>query len=140
MPEAILEKVKCKACGTDVREGSLFCYHCGERVSEEAGGPSSGDDIRGEKGEGGTSVRDLSNSAFDRPISMPIEPLTKELQDDQSRPGQAFQKRPRRSAGTIKPREVEWVARSQGFWRPLLAAILIGLFVSLMMVAAWVLK
>lgn len=34
MPEAIIEKEICDKCGVDVREGTLFCYNCGERVSQ----------------------------------------------------------------------------------------------------------
>lgn len=32
MANIIVENQVCDACGTDVRSGSLFCYHCGESV------------------------------------------------------------------------------------------------------------
>jgi hypothetical protein len=32
MPETVLTTEACQACGSDVRDESLFCYNCGERV------------------------------------------------------------------------------------------------------------
>lgn len=32
MASIIVKNRVCEACGTDVRSGSLFCYHCGESV------------------------------------------------------------------------------------------------------------
>ena len=32
MPEAIAEKQVCEKCGAGVRENTVFCYACGERV------------------------------------------------------------------------------------------------------------
>lgn len=32
MAEAVLEKAICKSCGVDVREGTQFCYNCGNPV------------------------------------------------------------------------------------------------------------
>jgi uncharacterized membrane protein len=35
MAETIVENQVCSACGADVREGALFCYHCGGAVASE---------------------------------------------------------------------------------------------------------
>ena len=35
MAETIVENQICKACGIDVREGSLFCYNCGGAIASE---------------------------------------------------------------------------------------------------------
>ena len=32
MPVTVAKNVVCKECGSDVREGSLFCYNCGKAV------------------------------------------------------------------------------------------------------------
>jgi len=32
MPETVLITEACQACGSEVRDESLFCYNCGERV------------------------------------------------------------------------------------------------------------
>ena len=32
MAEAVLEKAICKSCGVEVREGTQFCYNCGNPV------------------------------------------------------------------------------------------------------------
>jgi predicted amidophosphoribosyltransferase len=35
MSETVLQTAVCDSCGADVRDESLFCYNCGERVSRE---------------------------------------------------------------------------------------------------------
>jgi uncharacterized membrane protein YvbJ len=35
MAETIVENQVCSACGAGVREGALFCYHCGGAVASE---------------------------------------------------------------------------------------------------------
>lgn len=35
MAETTVENQVCRACGADVREGALFCYHCGGAVASE---------------------------------------------------------------------------------------------------------
>lgn len=35
MSETTVENQLCEACGTEVRAGALFCYHCGGPVSSE---------------------------------------------------------------------------------------------------------
>lgn len=40
MAKAILEKEHCASCGVDVREGSQFCYNCGEAIDLEPPPPA----------------------------------------------------------------------------------------------------
>ena len=35
MAKTTVENLVCQACGADVRENSLFCYHCGGSVAPE---------------------------------------------------------------------------------------------------------
>ena len=35
MPETVLTTEACTACGSDVRDESVFCYNCGERVRDD---------------------------------------------------------------------------------------------------------
>jgi hypothetical protein len=35
MSETVLQTAVCDSCGAEVRDESLFCYNCGERVSQE---------------------------------------------------------------------------------------------------------
>lgn len=35
MAEILLEGRDCEACGTEVRKGAIFCYHCGESVAPD---------------------------------------------------------------------------------------------------------
>ncbi|CAN5446554.1 hypothetical protein BH20ACI1_BH20ACI1_22690 [soil metagenome] len=41
MAQIIVENQICKACGTDVRKGALFCYHCGGSVAPEIAAPKA---------------------------------------------------------------------------------------------------
>jgi len=38
MSETVLQTAVCEACGAEVRDESLFCYNCGERVSRKVSG------------------------------------------------------------------------------------------------------
>lgn len=35
MSETVVQTAVCEACGAEVRDESLFCYNCGERISED---------------------------------------------------------------------------------------------------------
>ncbi|MEP7149039.1 MAG: hypothetical protein ABI857_09165 [Acidobacteriota bacterium] len=35
MSETAIQTAACAGCGSDVRDESVFCYNCGERVKEE---------------------------------------------------------------------------------------------------------
>ncbi len=35
-PEVVIVG-KCEDCGTDIRDGSQFCYHCGHGIQDESG-------------------------------------------------------------------------------------------------------
>lgn len=35
MAEILIEDRDCEACGTEVRKGALFCYHCGASVAPQ---------------------------------------------------------------------------------------------------------
>lgn len=56
MRKATVEKAICESCGADVREGTLFCYNCGKRVSDE---PSDED----------TSLAKMNGEAVDDEIA-----------------------------------------------------------------------
>ena len=34
MPETVTESLICNVCDTEIRDGSVFCYNCGETVSD----------------------------------------------------------------------------------------------------------
>jgi hypothetical protein len=44
MSETAIKSAVCDACGADVRDESLFCYNCGERVTAEAPGTTKADE------------------------------------------------------------------------------------------------
>jgi hypothetical protein len=41
MSETAIQTAVCEACGAEVRDESVFCYNCGERVSAESPGSDS---------------------------------------------------------------------------------------------------
>lgn len=40
MAEAVLEKAVCMSCGSDVRDGTYYCYACGKAVVTEPDEPT----------------------------------------------------------------------------------------------------
>lgn len=45
MAETLVEEKVCAACGADVREGALFCYHCGGALAAEVAASANGDSV-----------------------------------------------------------------------------------------------
>ncbi|MGD9587863.1 MAG: zinc ribbon domain-containing protein [Pyrinomonadaceae bacterium] len=141
MPEAILEKELCSSCGSDVREGSQFCYNCGEAVGSgppppailKPDGPIDSPPI----GPPGTRLR--GPSAPER--KAPSDSLIK------AGPGRPEQRKrpsdvkPGTRPGRNEKIEIEWVepGRSPSI-RLLITAIVLAFFVGLMLLAAVVLK
>lgn len=41
MAETIVENQICNGCGTDIRKGALFCYHCGGSLAPEIAAPKA---------------------------------------------------------------------------------------------------
>jgi len=93
MTETITEKATCGKCGADVREGTTFCYSCGNRV---AGSPSADvEDIRGNE--------TIPTSGPDTTIDSP-----KTGADDSDKLARAAEQRRKSRVGLRKPKEYTW--------------------------------
>ncbi|MBC7900948.1 MAG: hypothetical protein H7070_12955 [Saprospiraceae bacterium] len=98
MAEIVIETMVCDACGADIRDGSVFCYNCGETVVqtpvEEP--PKSGKN--GDKAQ----MSDPAGSEFEkRPVNAEPEKLRS-----------AASLRKRSKAYNRKPAEFVWEKRS----------------------------
>jgi hypothetical protein len=60
--EVISEEV-CKACGTELRAASLYCYHCGGKVEIDNAKPPEPKPIKSK--QNGSSVAGLDDSIVD---------------------------------------------------------------------------
>ena len=49
MSDTLVKSAVCDACGADVRDESLFCYNCGERVREEQATNDVASDVHASK-------------------------------------------------------------------------------------------
>ncbi len=139
MPEAILERTKCDNCGTAVREGSQFCFHCGRSLGViiESKGPVA-------IAKQGPRERDgiaptIEGPSGPSPIAKPSVPLNTG-EKWKAAETQPFQRKRKAVVRAVKPAEFEWVEPSSTIWRPFIAAAVIAIVVGLMLFAAWMLK
>jgi hypothetical protein len=92
MAETLVENKVCAACGADVRENALFCYHCGGAISPEVAVAGNGDavssgwfreniaedKVKVETAEQPKTTAKLEVSAlenFDKPIEKPTDEI-----------------------------------------------------------------
>lgn len=136
MAEILTEKGICDACGSEVREGSSFCFSCGKSVAVEQPPPP----IR----KPATSSLDLpngnpNNGDFSEleppPVPAPsFEPIVPAAVRPPARPTTAARRQPVKNR-KVKTVEVEWVRQEPSAARfvifsLLLAAIAAGLIVA----------
>lgn len=79
--EEVINPVRCPKCDAEVRDGSLFCYNCGSRISEN----------------------DSVETADETPVA-PAEPVTRPAPGLRS----ARDIKRRERGGGRKPKEVVW--------------------------------
>lgn len=111
MTEPIVKDRICEACGAEVREGSLFCYNCGEAVSKNGDGPQKEITTR-------EPIREPAPVDVTEPgaeIETPIE--RKPLQS-------AASLRKQRRAYNRQPVEITWV-RPEGLPKMFIAATVV---------------
>ena len=141
MPKAILEKEMCSTCGVDVREGSQFCYNCGEAIDDGPPPPAI------LKPDEPISVRPIEPPHFrlDGPAKLPA-PTKREtaIKNGPGRPETRRTATPPRSRITAKAKdevEFEWVEPSRSpLVRLLVTALILAVFAGLMLLAAAILK
>ncbi|HEX3102025.1 MAG TPA: zinc-ribbon domain-containing protein [Pyrinomonadaceae bacterium] len=93
MPETITEKATCSKCGADVRDGTTFCYSCGNRVAESLS--PDAEDISGNV----TIPIPAPNSTID---------TLKAGEEDSDKLARAAEQRRKSRVGLRKPKEYTW--------------------------------
>lgn len=118
MAETALEKATCTKCGVDVREGTSFCYNCGNAVTEQV--PSA-------NGGGDASSAALAELAAKLDIEKENETA------DDGKMARAAEERRKARVSKRKPKEFVWqpVEESAGL-RSLLLAILVAVIAAAM--------
>lgn len=70
----------CSQCGTEVRPGSLFCYHCGNSVAPENAAVKIEKIERQTNGGNQTAQPNLKIETADKPIPKPVPTAEPKLQ------------------------------------------------------------
>jgi hypothetical protein len=113
MTEATLEKAVCDSCGADVREGTQFCYNCGQSVAppavEERKAEENGS---GELAPSEPTTRTVDPEAIlseSEPLSTAISPESEEAKSEV-----AVVKRRRARVKARKKKEIVWEPVDEG--------------------------
>ena len=116
MAETITEKATCNKCGVDVREGTSFCYNCGNEVEE----------LHDEKGSQNNEADDVTaiSAVSDEPVD------SVKVNDDADKLARAADQRRKSRVGLHKPKEYVWEPvddfRFAGLAALLIVAIALG--------------
>ena len=164
MAENVIEKAACTSCGTEVREGSSFCYSCGEPVS---GKPLKAKSKRSRKGsKNGRSVKETNRLAEEpekaivqetqvdeQPVENHAEPIAVEepviedkhalaesVVEDSSRLRSAASMRRRTRTFERKPVEIMWVEREKPSLTFIIVSLIIVGFAAVLLALALYLK
>lgn len=144
MAKTLVEKAVCEACGSDVREGSSFCYNCGEAVIT---GPPPPAILKPDPGLlNGRGARATDKLVFDDPEPAPIEAPRERLEKpppvsadaEKLRTASALKRKTR--VRSKKTSEVEWVEPSTSSVGFIITAVLLAVFAGLMLLAAMYLR
>jgi hypothetical protein len=141
--ETLVEKGICEACGSKVREGSAFCYNCGESVDYEPPPPAI---LKPDATSlNGADLRDARTVAFKDPEPPPVAiprgspDAPREIAQKTEKFPAVSRHRPPRTR-VRKQAEVEWVERSSSAVAFIVTAIVLGLLAVLLVTAALYLR
>jgi hypothetical protein len=121
MSQSVIEKAICEKCGVDARENTLFCYNCGNRLSDSEmfGGSESeirslNDDASSEPvGKPDTRLEDATSDGVNLKAKAALNELAERIRieppgiDDEAVALAAARRKKARGA-RIKPRECVW--------------------------------
>ena len=118
MAETVTEKEVCSKCGAEVREGTLFCYSCGERVASETEPPA--------QANGDSKTIDIEAQAA-------LDDLAQKLSGDQgsekpaAKLARAAEERKKARVAPRKTREFVWEPRNDAPLTFIITAAVIGI-------------
>jgi hypothetical protein len=136
MAGIIAEKTVCEGCGVDVREGSIFCYSCGEAISGVEPQDTAVLPTRPLSGNGQAPKTSIDSRIPDEAVEefQPI-PMPSEVPESaRSLPGKR-----RTRAYNRRPNEVVWVER-EGLPKAyfIVSILFIGFVVILILLALYI--
>lgn len=144
MAEQAVEKVLCKVCGADVRDGAVFCYGCGKPVAGTAGVPSLKSEVtHARESDAAPSVSALP---IPSPALPPVEALGEAKSDATPAPQNGSNMRTAASLRRLSkrlirpPTEVVWVKPERPPVLFYVVSLALGLVALLLIVAALYLR
>lgn len=164
MAENVIEKAACTSCGTEVREGSSFCYSCGEPLSGKQPKAKSKRSRKGSRN--GRPVKETNRLAeepekavvqetqvVEQLVETLAEPLAVEepfigdkptvaesVVEDSPRLRSAASMRRRTRTFERKPVEIMWVEREKPSWMFIIVSLVIVGFAAVLLALALYLK
>lgn len=162
MPETFVEKAVCEACGKKVRDGSAFCFNCGESVIPEPPPPPiirpPAGTLNGRKRKKGAKTAELFEPEL-APIVMPEgKPVMEEpaktdeivsvpapdpepvVAASPTRVDRPNQRRTRLTKKVLEPVEVEWVENSGSSVLYIVGSVILAILAVLLVMAAMYLR
>jgi hypothetical protein len=143
MAEILIEKAACVSCGAAVRDGSAFCFNCGESLVPEPPPPPI---LKPTAAVVRDPLREEISQDIDSeppPVMQPAGGL--ELPKSKFEKSVQAVKRPSGKARRTvldkkKPSEIEWVERPLGTARLLISALILALIGAGLVAAAYYLR
>ena len=144
MPETVTESLICNVCDTEIRDGSVFCYNCGETVSDT----QIEEDIVPEINDVPVSDSELKEAAIDNDmraafeeadeIERDTEELSVKAKPDKLRSAASLRKRAR--AYKRRPAEFVWDKRSGPSQAFIVVTLVLTIFTGVLLFLAFILK
>lgn len=86
MAEILVENKVCQACGTEIRQGALFCYSCGGLVAPESDVPNIENDVAANQISTEKKVTENGSKAVFPTAAVPPDVQPNVLTDETEKP------------------------------------------------------
>jgi predicted amidophosphoribosyltransferase len=132
MAEAIVDNRTCSKCGAEVREGTAFCYACGEPVARDSAGIS--ENVTDERLEKAAPIDVKTQSALD---DLAEKLSSTDAPEKSEKLAKAASERKKARVTQRKTREFVWEPRDetpQGLLITTAAAFVLAVFVVVVLV------
>ena len=145
MPETVAESLICNVCDTKIRDGSVFCYNCGETVSDT----QVEEDVVPEINDSPVSASELKEAAIDNDMRVAFEEAdeierdAEELSVVKAKPDKlrsAASLRKRTKAYKRRPAEFVWDKRSSPSPAFIVVTLVLTIFTGVLLFLAFSLK
>ncbi len=155
MVETLVEKKECGSCGSEVRDGSAYCFNCGGPVVVEPPPPAILKPSSGpfKRSRSAAETARLNQEPEPPPVSPPVSPLDLPVNKAASLEGivTIVEEVPEKALTTPqpnraprariqKPKEVEWVEHQSSSAVFLIVAIVFALISGLLVAASFYMR